>query len=348
MNPIATYNSALLAASTLLDFNSAPADPRVVKFASTYKLVFSLLNQDATKGDAILDWEIQKLLNSVLLVCQYPVKTLELIVDCFIAHIRPLLTSLAPLHTFTIETRVQYFAPLSVSVEKNGNASIIKEDDLRAFVNPAEWNMREYLQMMSQYPSRRLNPVPTALVASSVTLDPVMQFIVYVPSAENRPLQIRQASSMSQQLLDWRIFSNLILPGVLSPSNAFLTPQWGGVVIHNPALDSTSDLNEPFRFFRAQLQQLLGVPKHKSTSAGSLAQWQVDGMVRKRLAEATKETVETLWAIVKLADDIPNMRVGEEVQQDVGKALAELIGVSTISLADKVEGLMKFFPPASG
>lgn len=63
---IATYNSALLAASTLLDLSSAPADPRVVKFASTYKLVFSLLNQDATKGDAILDWEIQKLLNSVL------------------------------------------------------------------------------------------------------------------------------------------------------------------------------------------------------------------------------------------------------------------------------------------
>lgn len=39
-------------------------DPRVVKFAPRYKLVFSLMNQDATQGGALLEWDIQELLNS--------------------------------------------------------------------------------------------------------------------------------------------------------------------------------------------------------------------------------------------------------------------------------------------
>lgn len=51
-------------------------------------------------------------------------------------------------------------------------------------------------------------------------------------------------------------------------------------------------------------------------------------MVRTRLAEATKESVDTLHAIVKLVDDIPNMRVGKEVQRGVFSALKELDQVS--------------------
>ena len=63
-------------------------------------------------------------------------------------------------------------------------------------------------------------------------------------------------------------------------------------------------------------------------ASGALAGWQVDALVRRRLAEATKRSVHHLNAIVKLVDDIPSMRVGVEVQTGVNKALEELELVS--------------------
>ena len=56
-------------------------------------------------------------------------------------HLRPLLTSLAPLHNFTIETQIQYFAPLSIDLHQSDDGAMIEEGDLRAFVNSADWNM---------------------------------------------------------------------------------------------------------------------------------------------------------------------------------------------------------------
>lgn len=41
-------------------------DARVAKFAPRYKLVFSLLNEDSSTGDALLEWEIQALLKREL------------------------------------------------------------------------------------------------------------------------------------------------------------------------------------------------------------------------------------------------------------------------------------------
>ena len=55
-------------ASTLLGLGRDESDPRVVKFAPRYTLAFSLLNQDATKGNAIFEWEIERLLQSSFVV----------------------------------------------------------------------------------------------------------------------------------------------------------------------------------------------------------------------------------------------------------------------------------------
>lgn len=52
-----------------------------------------------------------------------------------------MLTALAPLHTFEIETQIQYFAPLSIGVKHTEDGAIIDEADLRAFVNAADWNL---------------------------------------------------------------------------------------------------------------------------------------------------------------------------------------------------------------
>ncbi|GAA6059298.1 hypothetical protein JCM10212_006691 [Sporobolomyces blumeae] len=128
-------------------------DPSVVKFSPSYNLLFSLLNQDASDGPALVDWDVDALLRR---------------------HISPVLSALAPLHNFTIETQVQYFAPLAVNLRRRGdgpNATRVEADDVKAFVNNAEWNL-----------------------ASGTTLDPVLQFILYSPSRSNRPMSFETPS----------------------------------------------------------------------------------------------------------------------------------------------------------
>lgn len=65
----------------------------------------------------------------------------------------PILDPLRPLHNFTVETSLQYFAPLSIEarpacasdssneIEEGSAGTIIEEDDLRAFVNSAKWKI---------------------------------------------------------------------------------------------------------------------------------------------------------------------------------------------------------------
>lgn len=181
--------------------------------------------------------------------------------------------------------------------------------------------------------------------ATSVTLDPVLHFMLFVPSVQNRPMRISSSRMTFLCPLCRTVLTTISLAGYQAPSNAFITPQRGGVVIFNPPspaeppADPTSSLSLPssalapsFALFEQQLRKLLGVPSAPPTArlqrSGALEPWQVDAMVRARLAEAAKESVETLHAIVKLVDDIPNMRVGKEVQRGVWSALSELEEVS--------------------
>ncbi|GAA5825799.1 hypothetical protein JCM11251_000374 [Rhodosporidiobolus azoricus] len=271
--------------------NLGGLDPRVVKFSPQYKLVFSLLNQDSSAGGAVLDWDIHSLLAT---------------------HIQPLLSSVAPVHNFTIESQVQYFAPLSVELHEDvgREGTCVVEDDLRAFINSAEWNL-----------------------ASGHTLDPVLHFILYIPSSQTRPLHIQTADGKYA-------------------APAFITPQRGGVVILNPPASSpetppSSSLALPlsaytrsFSLFEQQLRVLLGVRSislslPSPSASGALTAGEADALIQKRLREAVKESVETLDVIVKLANQIPNMQISKEIQGRVNEALDEL---------DKASASAPFYP----
>jgi hypothetical protein len=114
-------------------------------------------------------------------------------------------------------------------------------------------------------------------------------------------------------------------------------PQRGGVVILNPpssspesppsvSLDLPSSAFAPsFRLFGQQLRILLGLETARS---GGGEQSQVDRLIQQRTREAVEDCVETLQATVKMARDIPNMRIGKEVQERVKRALDELDKVS--------------------
>lgn len=136
-----------------------------------------------------------------------------------------------------------------------------------------------------------------------------------------------------------------ISSGAISLSNAFITPQWGGIVIHSPPpstlSSSTPNLDRSFQLFQVQLKKLFGVPPSTSphnpkkddvamarSGSGGLDVEQVDVIVRRRIREVAKESVDTLVAIIKLSGDIPNMRIGREIQRDMRRSLDELDFVS--------------------
>jgi len=118
-------------------------------------------------------------------------------------------------------------------------------------------------------------------------------------------------------------------------SNAFILPQWGGIVVHNFPSDMSSHLHmisdhleTIFSAFRLQLFSLLGVPELPkglvSLDSAALSQWQMDTLLRQRSLENVVSTTETLHSIVKLVDQIENMPVKEDVKGDIQNALDSL------------------------
>ena len=151
-------------------------------------------------------------------------------------------------------------------------------------------------------------------------------------------MQIRTSKGQCSCHLS-RIEIETRISGQISKSNAFITPQWGAVVIHNSIANQPINLSRSFQIFNLQLTKLLNIPAIPSNvlpTASVLEPWQLDLLIRNRLSQAAKETIGNLAAIVKLSDDIPNMRVGREVLQDINSAIKELNIVSlTIHYLDR-------------
>jgi GPI-anchor transamidase subunit S len=152
-------------------------------------------------------------------------------------------------------------------------------------------------------------------VASSVTNDPVLHFLLFVPSASSRPLRILDAD------------------GSFSTSDAFLLPQWGGIVIYNPPSDLTpgpldnEGLRKVFRAFSSQLQILLGVPPIPPYVRVTLEEgeifnaWQMDTLLRQRTLENVRAAKDTLSSTVKLVDEIDNMPVDRIAKGDIQQSV---------------------------
>ena len=124
---------------------SASSDPdnRVVQYSPHYRLAFSLLNEDAAAGDAVLGWNIQAAIRST-----FPsVNTFSpaFLPDCSITeYINPITQRLSALHNFTVESQVQFHAPLAFLPRHVDDVYGIEPADLTVFVNSAEWTLCAY------------------------------------------------------------------------------------------------------------------------------------------------------------------------------------------------------------
>lgn len=124
--------------------------------------------------------------------------------------------------------------------------------------------------------------------------------------------------------------------GDATDSNAFILPQWGGIVIANQPSDAFSsrllsapDLDDTFALFRKQLLTLVGISGPPAEfelvhAPASISDWQLDTLYRQRALENLRSSRETLQSILKLVDQIPNMPVGQDVKGDFQAALDEL------------------------
>ena len=163
--------------------------------------------------------------------------------------------------------------------------------------------------------------------------DPVLHFVVFVPSISHTPLRILDDAREFCCSCSSRV---LIRPGQPISSDAFILPQWGGIVLLNLPEATPSklrltetELDHVFNGFRAQLLRLIGVselPPEVQSSEPSLplTDFQLDTLYRQRTFENAGSSKETLQSIVKLVDQISNMPVGKDVRDDVLEALSAL------------------------
>jgi len=255
--------------------SSTPAtNSRVIKYSSQLKLVFSLMNEDCTQPSFIRSWSIKHAIQ---------------------LYLEELLASLAPLHNMTCQTQILQHSPLAfeptVLSTGDGPTYVVEQEELKAFINDADWNL-----------------------ASSVTMEPVINFVLWVPSPNHRPFKIRRTD------------------GTLDADGSFIRPQWGSVVIYNPdegifgadgaAGLGVAELARPMQIFRHHLLSLLGVVDALETpEQRTLA---LDAIVRRRIVENSLEAINSMQVIVNLITDQTNMRVSKQVQNQVKGSLASL------------------------
>ncbi|KAI9228015.1 MAG: phosphatidylinositol-glycan biosynthesis class S protein-domain-containing protein [Piptocephalis tieghemiana] len=158
-------------------------------------------------------------------------------------------------------------------------------------------------------------------LASTISQAPALHHLLFLPAKSHRPLHIHT------------------LNGTLAATDAFLIPQWGGIVLHQLGEDSSSQLSsdelEPvLSIFRSQLRDLLGVqalqaPRLEDNThvvirdAGQegITGWEEDRMLRMRMVETLKKAAGTLASLSRSVQSLEHMPVQDAILHRVEEAL---------------------------
>lgn len=198
-------------------------------------------------------------------------------------YISPLLQPLSAISDFTIDTQVQLFASFSPSIagpafNAEKNHWTLHYGDLTGFVNAAEWPL-----------------------SPSIGEGPTINFVLYVPAADKKPLLIDENGGSS-----------------------WIIPQWGGVQIHNapskqPNNLTIDDLRPDMLIFADQLAALLGVPP----SPPSLS-LRMSSLTRERATALILSASSTLGALSRLTLKLTSISIPDSVAKSVDETLHRL------------------------
>ncbi|KIY74019.1 hypothetical protein CYLTODRAFT_416297 [Cylindrobasidium torrendii FP15055 ss-10] len=255
----------------LLDPPPTSQDFRIAPYSSRYRLSFTLLNEDASSGSYISGWSVQAALRR---------------------YIQPILSRVSDLHNCTIESQIQFHAPLAFEPHKlEDNTTALTAEDLTIFVNTAEWTL-----------------------SSSTSTDPVLHFALFVPNAERRPVKVIDSRTNTFLLPQWG--------GVVIYNPGDEQDHLG-----SDALDQIFPL---FAQHLLTLLGVPSVPAGIKTP-DALSDWQIDALLRRRAIETNQGARDILKSTVTLVNELENMPVGKVVQDEVQAALSALERLHSLS-----------------
>ncbi|XP_033627914.1 GPI transamidase component PIG-S-like [Asterias rubens] len=218
------------------------------------------------------------------------------------AYLNPFLGKLSEFAEFTVNSQVLYFTGLSIKPKHNG-----EDDSYRVSQNA--------LPLV-------INPVEAKL-GSHVSTNPSLNFLLYIPRPRHLPLYITDSK------------------GEPVSSNAFLSPRWGGVLVHNVPRPSENDTlpltveidtKHSMEVFLAQLRLLIGVPQQAASDQTLLAppdntgitNWEYDVLLRGRTIENLATSATTLLSLSQLLKQIENIVIRDDIADQVYQAVSSI------------------------
>ncbi|KAJ3330724.1 hypothetical protein HDU91_003510, partial [Kappamyces sp. JEL0680] len=160
---------------------------------------------------------------------------------------------------------------------------------------------------------------------SAVSTSPAINFVLYIPPKATTPLRI------------------LHTDGTPLESNAFLIPQWGGIIVKNldysakhVHLDSVQ-LQPILEIYAQQLRTLMGVEKTRihnqerllvvevqSLANFGLTGWESDRLLRKMIVQNSRDTILTLNSLTSLLNSLESIIVKDHIRDLVDRSLSSL------------------------
>nr|CAD7263540.1 unnamed protein product [Timema shepardi] len=221
-------------------------------------------------------------------------------------YLEPFLYKLSMLASYKVKSQWLYFVSLEVQpklVTENsgvGQHYALAQDLLPHIITPLEKKL-----------------------ASHISHNPSLNFVVYMPTCDAAPLHIYRRQGMRAGL------------------NAFLSPRWGGIVIHNPSASicQNDSIPEPklvrpdsgviMGIVLAQLKLLMGVPEIEKInkvellthSNEDLYYWELDLLLRVRTLEQLTSAKITLLSLSQLLGEISNIVINDDVGKSIYRAV---------------------------
>ncbi|XP_037603704.1 GPI transamidase component PIG-S [Sebastes umbrosus] len=254
---------------------------RAFKSSPGYEITFSLLNPDPKAHR--LNWDIEGAVQT---------------------YIQPLLTKLAPVANFSIDSQILYYTMLGV--------------------NPRFDSSRSAYTLNSDSLAHVINPVEARLGSNAASSNPVLNFLLYVPDAHHSPLYINDRKKQEV------------------PSNAFHSPRWGGIMVYNVngfygpeavfPVDININMAKVMGVFLAQLRLLLGVQSSTAPpgflvapcDSTGLADWELDRLLWSRSVENVATATTTITSLAQLLDQIGNIVINDNIAEQVSSAVTSL------------------------
>ncbi|XP_028400312.1 GPI transamidase component PIG-S-like [Dendronephthya gigantea] len=201
----------------------------------------------------------------------------------------------------SVDSQILHYSGVNLKPKTDGEVNYLDTEDLPHMINPIE---------------RKLG--------SFVSLNPSLNFIVFVPPKKQTPLKLKDVD------------------GAYSPTNAFLSPRWGGVLIHNvydrnEANDSaprtiTVDLTAIMKVFLTQIRLLVGIKPLTSQNGVLIStvvnsgarNWEVDNLLLVKTMEYLSSSAKTLTSLTQLMDKVKNMIIDDNIKVEIENALQSI------------------------